>query len=81
MTGRGMLRGRPGQGEANGPAVKGGVQKYYVSIACMCVCMYVCMYARMVGIQWRAGRLSEVETRARLVMLKKKKGTIWSARG
>lgn len=43
--------------------------------------MYVCMYARMVGIQWRAGRLSEVETRARLVMLKKKKGTIWSARG
>lgn len=37
------------------------------------------MYAGMVGIQWRAGRLSDVETRARLVMLKKKKETIWSA--
>lgn len=41
MAGRGMLRGRPGRGEANGPAVKGGVQKYYVSIACLRVCMQV----------------------------------------
>lgn len=32
MTGRGMLRGRPGHGEADGRAVEGGVQKYYVSM-------------------------------------------------
>ena len=51
-----MLRGRPGQGEANGPAVKGGVQKYYVSIACMCVCMYVCMYVCTYGGHSMAGR-------------------------